>query len=87
MFDQYLDTWVVCSVRYALGRSTYIVSEIASSVKSAWPHIQNATKNVILRDIEEALRRTDGGLLGMKCDHDTWSELKNWIVQSGPNDY
>lgn len=81
------DTLVVCSVRYALGRATYIVYDVCKIVRKTWSSLKQTTKTVVLKDIEDALKRVpEGEFLGHSCDHEQWSELKDWIcVQEKTN--
>ena len=65
--------FLVSSVRYALGRSSYIVGLTADAVRDYWRYLDPGMREVILRDIKEAL---DGRLrLGMEMDHNTWLAL------------
>jgi hypothetical protein len=80
-----LDTLVISAVRYALGRMTYIVGEVARIAATA--EISPQARDVILRDLSEAIARDNyareqgkdalnGGLpLGMNCDRREWELL------------
>lgn len=80
-----LDTLVISAVRYALGRMTYIVGDTARIAATA--NITPHAREVILRDLAEAIERDDyarskgndalyGGLpLGMNCDRKEWELL------------
>lgn len=68
---------LACAVRYALGRATYIVSDVAVEVRRCWPLLDARDRAVIRRDLVEALDRS--GVLGMAMDHDVWVRLLVWI--------
>ena len=80
-----LDTLVISAVRYALGRMTYVVGDVARIAATA--DISKHARDVILRDLGEAIDRDDlarsegktplsGGLpLGMNCDRKEWELL------------
>ena len=80
-----LDTLVISAVRYALGRMTYVVGDVARIAATA--DISQRARNVILHDLAEAIDRDDlarsegktplsGGLpLGMNCDRKEWELL------------
>lgn len=68
---------LVCAVRYALGRMTYIVSDVCRYVKSKKDSLSEHCRSIIIRDIEEriewfhSLDRT----CGMECDEKEWLQL------------
>lgn len=68
---------LICAVRYALGRMSYIVGVIAEYVAVKQPELTKECINIIIRDIEEELKRYHdaGQLLGMECDERTWVRL------------
>lgn len=78
-------TAAVCSVRYALGRSTYVVGDVAALVRALWPSLDPRTRSVVLRDLREAIERDDVARvgarasalfpLGMDCDRAVWLAL------------
>lgn len=72
---------LACAVRYALGRATYIVSDVAVEVRRCWPLLDARDRGVIRRDIAEAL--SGRGPLGMQMDHDVWADLLVWIDEQG----
>lgn len=78
-----LETLIVCSVRYALGRKSYIVSDVCSLTKKFWEAIPKSTKLVIRKAISEAIdfAAKKSSLVGMKCDHDNWVELLEWTTE------
>ena len=68
---------LICAVRYALGRMSYIVGEVAQYVFFKRGALSDQCKNIIIRDIEEELERyhAAGQTLGMDCDERTWKNL------------
>lgn len=68
---------VICAVRYALGRMTYIVGEVCNYVASKKDSLSQQCINIIIRDIEEDLElcRQMGRTLGMECDEQKWIGL------------
>ena len=53
------ETLVSCSVRYALGRRTYVVPEIIGIVRSHMGYLQTKLLHVMARDILSAIRESD----------------------------
>ena len=76
-----LETMVVCTVRYALGRRSYIVGDAAGIVRWAWDDLRPGIRSVVYRDVDEAIERADatGASVGMQMDHDVWTLLRSWM--------
>lgn len=72
---------LVSAVRYALGRSTYIVAVSTAQVKQEWWAMTDNARRTIQHDVKHAL--APGTLLGFQCDHDEWVELDAWIADRG----
>lgn len=68
---------LICAVRYALGRMSYIVGVVAEYVAVKQPELSKECISIIIRDIEEELKRYHrcGQTLGMECDERTWVRL------------
>lgn len=64
---------LVCAVRYALGRRSYVVSEVCGYVRGAIPSLKPGEREVIARDIRAELHSADGG--GDDCDRAEWVSL------------
>jgi len=46
---------LICSVRYALDRKTYIVDCVANIAINAWPNLNSGTRSVIKRDVKKSI--------------------------------
>ena len=68
---------LICAVRYALGRMSYIVDDICSYVAAKKSELSQNCINIIIRDIEEELEMYHkcSRTLGMECDERTWVRL------------
>ena len=68
---------LICAVRYALGRMSYIVGEVANYVFFKRKTLSKECIDIIIRDIEEEMERyhSAGYKLGMDCDERTWKNL------------
>lgn len=65
------EVFVWTSVRYALGRMSYVVSMVTESVIEVWPQLSEKVKYTIQQDVEEAIKN---GNTGMDMD------LKRWLA-------
>ena len=68
---------LICAVRYALGRMSYIVGVVAEYVAVKQSSLSKECINIIIHDIERelALYHDMGQTLGMECDERTWLRL------------
>ena len=68
---------LICAVRYALGRMSYIVGVVCDYVAVKQPELSKECINIIILDIEEELKlyHDAGQTLGMECDERTWVRL------------
>lgn len=64
--------FVISAVRYALGRSTYIVGVTVDEVLRVWPELSQNTRKVIARDVSSWLTYEK---LGASCDVADWLRL------------
>lgn len=72
------------AVRYCLGRQTYIVSDCAEWLIDVWTSLNESTRAVILRDIEDEFRRDDEARargdrhlpLGADMDRRQWERVR-----------
>jgi len=79
-----LGEMLACSVRYGMGRMTYVVQDICNMVKFYFPHIPSHWQGIIRRDLREELDQCNqrGKTLGMQVDHDEWVKLLA-VIQEG----
>lgn len=85
------NTLVICSVRYALGRMTYIVSTVCDIIAQNFNHLTENTKTVILDNIlEHSNHNVDRhkytlqnkkGEYGMDCDTVEWQRIVSLLVE------
>ena len=63
---------IIESVRYTLGRRSYVVEETNELVRKYLPKIDNNTLGILIRDIE---LEADRDMLGMDFDKKMWLTL------------
>ena len=66
----------IAAVRYCLPRSSYITEACCEWVRENWQAMTCNTRDVILRDVREALER---GEVGHAMDAREWERLVAWI--------
>ena len=68
---------IICAVRYALGRMSYIVWDVAKYVELKRKELSRECIEAIVQDIEIGLKRYHevGHTLGMECDERRWYKL------------
>jgi hypothetical protein len=73
------DLWVLllCSLRYAMGRASYVTGEVADMIRRYKSHLTAPQRAQIAGEIRTAVRdaHNGGGFLGMKMDEDGWVRL------------
>ena len=78
-----LDLFAFGAFRYALGRSSYIVSDVASLLYRHWDKLSAPCKVLILKEVEEAIllyeRENDSSRIGMQMDYLTWKTFFNCV--------
>lgn len=60
---------MLCAVRYALGRTSYMVGDVAEELRRVAPLLPPKVRLVIERDIAEVLERNEAG---DPCDQKEW---------------
>ena len=70
---------VICALRYALGRKTYITDSVAEFIKEYPEIINERVKTVMLRDLNEYIDRRRVFFFFFECDYQTWLSLKEWL--------
>ena len=76
---------VCCSLRYALGRKTYITSLVSDYIIDHPELIDERVKGVMLKDLENYFRCRKGTTTRFgkptdnDCDYQSWLRLKEWL--------
>ena len=73
MTNRHVSLLAYAAVRYALGRQSYIVSDVAAAVEAVRERLTPDDRAVILADIDRA--ESERGL-GMDCDAAAWRGLR-----------
>ena len=68
---------LISAVRYALGRQSYIVGATCEYVASIVDKLSQNCVNILIRDIEDEIKRYHGigRTCGMECDERDWLNL------------
>jgi hypothetical protein len=72
-----LGTLVICSIRYTLGRQTYMPSEVARITRAQWADLTEQDRGIVIRDVREWLGREERR--APSCDVETWRDLLEWV--------
>lgn len=72
-----LNTLLICSFRYALGRTTYVVSEVVDIIIRHKKELRTSVKLLMIREIKWAL---DHNQAGLQCDRQQWERLLNELI-------
>ena len=70
--DDEFQQFIIYAERYAIGRMTYVPSEVNNIILKYLPFIANNTLGVLILDIE---LETDRDMLGMDFDKKMWLAL------------
>lgn len=71
---------LVCAVRYALPRHTYVVSEARDWITKLAGELNNGDLEVMRRDIEQTLEEHERGYRRLhECDRETWQEMFQFV--------
>lgn len=73
--DYELQDIVLCALRYAIGRKTYVTSEVCEFIMKHPNLIDDRVKNVMLRDLEDL----DGYYKKDDIDYSTFDTLRKWL--------
>ena len=76
-----LDTLVLYSVRYAIGRMTFAPTKMSDITRAYWRGMTDSGRANVHRDVREAVAADMVGdrSLGMDCDKRTWALLLAWL--------
>jgi len=67
-----LQTLIIFSLRYALGRRTAAVTDCSLLIIKYWNKLDDWAKELIKKEIKEAVRRN---LAGDECDVNEWNAI------------
>lgn len=78
------DLMVVAAFRYCCGRASYIVGDCVEWLIRIWPELDQKTRDLIRRDLEEEFKRDDDQrankerwyALGDDCDRAEWEQVR-----------
>jgi len=70
---------LICALRYALGRRTYIPKVVADFIKEYPEVIDSRVKMVMLKDIDEYFDCRGTYYNDDEYDYETWLDLKEWL--------
>lgn len=70
--------WIMllCTVRYAMGSSSYVVGEAVGAVRDLWPSIRAEQRVQLRREVFEWVKSTEGKLAPLRGD---WDRLAKWM--------
>lgn len=71
--------FLIYGFRYALGRSSYAVYTVSEAIKKAWPSLSEHDRDLIQREIREAI---ESCCYGMECDKQTWERILGMPVHA-----
>lgn len=76
-----LGTLLLCSMRYALGRRSYIVGYVASMIVEYLPLVSTSDVGIMTRELHDEINRAEenGKTLGDKQDHAVWWKLRDTL--------
>lgn len=61
--------------RYALGRKTYVVSEVVAYLNNNWFKLDSVIRKQIQNEIKEAIEKDEAG---MEVDKKDWKKVLEW---------
>ncbi|CAB4141324.1 hypothetical protein UFOVP410_163 [uncultured Caudovirales phage] len=76
----YYGSVLICAVRYALGRKTYVSQLIVYEILLRWSKLSPQDKVLICQDILHYFKSQES--LGVNCDDDCWKK----IIEKGVED-
>ena len=67
---------MIMALRYALGRRTYVTSEVCDFIKQNIKHVNNRVRDVMIRDIKEYKNKREQGFVkDDTCDEHNFTDL------------
>ena len=83
-----LGSLLIYAARYALGRSSYAVGEVAEMIMKHGDQLNRGNLEVLFRDVIETQEdwfkteaRSQGNVKQHSCDRDTLAELRSWLEE------
>jgi hypothetical protein len=73
-----METLLYCAFSYAVGRSTYIVSDVADIASRVFGRLDPRGQEAVYQDLRRAVENA-GIHLGHKMDQDRWFGLLNMM--------
>jgi len=67
------ETTLLCAFDYAVGRMTYVVSEVTADIIDAAPKLSDKAKAYMIKEIN---RRDEVNALGMSFDREAWLKVR-----------
>lgn len=75
---------MIMALRYALGRRTYVPSEVCDFIKQNIKHVNNRVRDVMIRDIEEYKSKREQGFINDdSCDEHSFTDLLVSLEKAG----
>ena len=75
--DYDLKDIVICALRYAIGRKTYVTEEVCGYIKEHPELIDERVKTVMLRDLEDLGKYYEKN----DIDYVTFNNLRKWLKE------
>lgn len=72
---------LICAFRYALGRMSYVVDEIATLIEKNKDWISEGDKELYIKEIDRAI---ESGRAGMDMDVERWKKVKETLSNAIP---
>lgn len=81
--DEHLWPLLLCTIRYAMGRSSYIVGDACDYYRCYGSRLTAWQRQQIGREVADAVALAErmDGLLGHEIDHREWKRLSDEIAQ------
>lgn len=70
---------VICALRYALGRRTYVTLEVAEFIMNNSDLIDDRVRQVMKEDLEEYFDCRGIYYKDDECDYQSWCKLYEWL--------
>jgi len=90
--DHDFSTILLCAMRYALGRETYMPGLVQDFIMAHAEALDEGTRQTMIRDIREADHITHcdwgtiDGLGDTKIDRPGWLAFKDWLEKGAKNE-